>query len=114
MPAVTYSLLIERGATFSQHLVWRDSEDDLIDLTGYTARMQIRPKPAGAVILELTDVNGRIVLGGTAGTIDLSITAADTSTLPSGTYVYDLELVNGTTVYRLMQGTLTVSPDITI
>lgn len=85
-----------------------------MDLTGMTARMQIRPKVTEAtVLLELTDTHG-ITLGGDTGVASLRIEAAETTTLDFKTAVYDLELeaVDGT-VSRILQGVVTLSPEVT-
>jgi hypothetical protein len=56
-------------------------------------------------LIELTTGNGRIALGGSAGTITLTISATDTAALTAGRGVYDLELVSGSgIVTRLLQG----------
>jgi hypothetical protein len=55
-------------------------------------------------------------LGGTAGTIVVALTATQTAAIdatPSGQYVYDLELVSGSTVTRLVEGNFLVSPEVT-
>lgn len=112
MPAAKLNLLVEQGATFSKTLVWKDKNKRAINLTGYTARMQIRKTVGDAtVIYELTTANGRITFPA-AGTIKLNIPAAVTSTLQSG--VYDLEMIapNGD-VLRLIEGKVTVSPEVT-
>ena len=113
-PAGTYHIVTDQGATFSRQLTWKDDSGTPVNLTSYTARMQLRTSVANdSMVLELTTSNGRIALGGSAGTIDLTITAADMTTLPPLKYVYDLELVNGTVVTRLVQGTFTVRPEVT-
>ncbi len=115
MAAGTYNLVIEQGATFTATVTWRDAANALVNLTGYTARMQIRATvAAGTFAIELTNANGRIVLGGALGTIDLTIAAADTALIGAGSYVYDLELVSGSAVVtRLIQGTATVVAEVT-
>jgi tRNA threonylcarbamoyladenosine modification (KEOPS) complex Pcc1 subunit len=76
--------------------------------------MQLRTSVQNeSMVLELTTSNGRIALGGVAGTITLTITAADMATLLPLKYVYDLELITGTVVTRLVQGTFTVRPEVT-
>lgn len=112
--AGTYNIVADQGATFSQQLLWKGSNGSPINLTGYTARMAIRTVPAAnTVALTLTTENGRISLGGAAGTINLSIAATDTATLEDGIYVYDLEMVTGVTVTRLVMGTFLVRPEVT-
>ena len=110
----TADLCIPQGATFSRVIKWK-ADGSLVNLTGYIARAQIRPTAASATTtLSLTTENTRIALGGTAGTITLSISATDTAALTAGRYVYDLELVSaGGIVTRLLQGIVTVSANVT-
>jgi hypothetical protein len=114
MPASTYNLSIEQGATFRLALVWKDSEGDPVDLTGYTARMQIRPAVASTeVLLSLTSGSG-ITLGGATGAVNVLATAAQTAAIDSKKGVYDLELQSADgTVTRLLQGVVIVSPEVT-
>jgi hypothetical protein len=113
-PAGQYHIITDQGATFSRQLTWKDENGAAVNLTGYTARMQLRTSVQNdSVVLELTDTNGRISLGGAAGTITLTVTANDMTAIPPLKYVYDLELVNGTVVTRLVQGTFIVRPEVT-
>lgn len=115
MSAATYNFELEQGVTRTIPFVWKDSTGSPIDLLGYTARMQIRMnKSSSQVMLELTTENGGIVLGGLAGSVTLEFTEESTSKLTRGG-VYDLELVNsdGTTVIRLVEGTITLSKGVT-
>jgi tRNA threonylcarbamoyladenosine modification (KEOPS) complex Pcc1 subunit len=114
MAATTYDILIEQGATFSQVITYKES-GVAVNLTGYTARMQVRSTLESATtVVELTTANGRIALGGTAGTITLTISATDTAGLTAGRGVYDLELVSGSgIVTRLLQGVATISRNVT-
>jgi hypothetical protein len=113
------TLNIDQGAYWSQEILWEDSNGDPVNLTGYTARMQIRKRVTDAsAVIELTTTNGRITLGGAAGTILLTIAAADTAALPATPtdkrWFYDLELVPaGGQVVRLLQGRVLVSPEVT-
>jgi hypothetical protein len=114
MAATTYDILIEQGATYSQVITYKDN-GVAVNLTGYTARMQVRATlESASTLVELTTENSRIALGGTAGTITLTIAAADTAALTSGRGVYDLELVSGSgIVTRLLQGAVTISRNVT-
>jgi hypothetical protein len=114
-PAGIYNIIADQGATFTRQLTWNDSSGSAVDLTGYTARMQVRTSidAAGAATLSLTTENGRIVLGGTAGTITLTAEATATQAVTAGAYVYDLELVSGSTVTRLVQGSFTLRGEVT-
>ena len=115
MSAATLDFNIEQGATFSHRLEWKDSREQPIDLTGYTARMQVRAKKSSdTVLVELTTANGRITLGGANGTIDLKIEATVTAGFNWTKGVYDLELESGAGfVTRLVEGNVTVLLEVT-
>jgi hypothetical protein len=85
-----------------------------VDLTGYTARMQIRSSlDSTTVIQELTTTNGGVILDNTLKTITILLTAAQTTALSFNSVVYSLELVSGTDVYTFCSGTLTMVKEIT-
>ena len=113
--AGTYNITADQGATFDRTITWRDSNDALVNLTGYTARMQVRSvTDSSTVILSLTTENSRIVLGGAAGTIRLLVVAADMAAVTETNCVYDLELVSGSgVVTRLLMGTFIVRLEVT-
>ena len=119
MSAGTYNIVMEQGATFSQELTWKIDKNP-VDLSGYSARMQVRGSGSGNRIstrlaLSLTSEAGDITLGGSAGTILIEISASDASNvIPAGKYFYDLELEspNGE-VTRLLKGTFNVVAEMT-
>jgi len=43
MAAGKHSFIIEQGATTKLNVQWTDASGSVVDLTGYQARMQIRP-----------------------------------------------------------------------
>lgn len=86
----------------------------IVNLTGYTARMQIRDSANGATVLtELTTANGKITLGGVAGTITLALSATETAALTWTWGQYNLELATGSHVDRLLEGRVTVRSEVT-
>lgn len=116
MPAATFDIIIEQGATFLMNITWKQSAGGTpVDLTGYTARMQVRksynePDPPA---LSLTTENGGIALGGAAGTIAITGSATLTDAMEARPHVYDLELVSGSVVTRVVQGKAFVRPQVT-
>lgn len=86
-----------------------------INLTGYTARMQIREKIDSVdVIDELTTVNGAITIDTTNYKINVVISAADTALYTFSTAVYSLELVSaGGVVTPFANGVLTLVKEVT-
>lgn len=87
-----------------------------INLTGYTARMQIRAAAGSpTVLLEINTTTGGIAIAGTTGTIARTITGVQTSAMTFANAVYDLILTaaDGVTVTRLAEGAVTVEPAVT-
>lgn len=114
MPAATYNIVADQGATFSRVITWKTTANTPVDLTGYTAKMQVRVAYSSpTAVLTLSTANGSIVLGGALGTI--TITGASTSmTMDGNNYVYDLELTSpGSAVTRLVMGNFTVRAEVT-
>jgi hypothetical protein len=110
------NITIYQGATWNLTLTWKTGDPPtVVNLTGYTARMHVRRKIGdNQITIALTTSNGRITLGGSNGTIALQITAADTTPLYAGDYVYDLELVAASGyVTRLVQGRCAISGEVT-
>ena len=115
----TYDLIgdnaIQQGATFTKSFAWKNSGGVPINLTGYTAQMQVRKSVTSPdVIVELSTLNGAIVLGGAAGTVVLSLTALQTAAITAKSGVYDLELKTaGGEVTRFLSGSVEISHEVT-
>jgi hypothetical protein len=107
------TITCQQGSTFTRRLIYKIN-NEVINLTGYTARMQIRENHSSPTyIIELT-VGSGITITGATGQVSITITAGATATIPSGTYVYDIELVApNTTVQRLLEGKFVVTPEVT-
>lgn len=116
----TYAIVVRQGTTWRRTFTWRygDTEDP-VDLTDCTAVLQVRiAELASTVVLELSTENGRIELGGTAGTIRMQLNPAETSVVRALSYVYDLEIVAGDggatpDVVRLLEGPFTLDQEVT-
>jgi hypothetical protein len=108
-----YNMICPQGATFSKRLTW-SIDDEPVDLTGYTARMQAKDKVGSTCnpVVNITTENGGISLDD-EGNIDLLISASDTASIYAKDYFYDLELVTGSTVYRVIEGKFIVTPEVT-
>lgn len=109
----TLNLVCYQGASFDYSLTWR-TNGTAVNLTGYSARMQVRESyDSGTAVVSITSGTG-ITLGGTAGSIILELTPTTTAGVASGQYVYDLELqTSGGYVTRLLEGNFTVDPEVT-
>ena len=108
-------LKIPQGETYRHTFHYRDSVTGaIIDLTGYTARMQIRASVESATKLYDSTTLGDITVSGSFGDVLLEIPAAVTTAWTFRNAVYDLEIIDGSgKVTRLVQGTVIVSPEVT-
>lgn len=117
MTAAKNDIVIEKGTDFID--VWELFDDEAMttptDLTGYTARMQVREnQDSTGILLDLTTANSKIVLGGALGTITFAITDTETGAIAVNKGVYDFELLDaGGLVDRLVYGDVTFSDEVT-
>jgi len=105
--AVKTNLVIDQGADFNSSFTFTDESDEPIDFTSYTANAQIRKTYSSS-----TAYNFQISLANN-GTITLAMNSASTSSLSAGRYVYDLEVEYSGIRSRLVEGTITVTPQVT-
>jgi hypothetical protein len=108
LAAGIFDLHLEQGATYVQNFRVMDVPGFTWD--GWTARSQIRSAPAsenGDLLLDLADY--LTIIG---DTIRLAIPASVTETLTRNG-LWDLEVVSGGTVVRLLQGRAVVSLEVT-
>lgn len=118
MPAANLFLVIDQGATFRHRLVLKlgaEVDSPTLDLTGYSARMQVRSDfIAPDVLLELTTANGRIIITPATGMLELVINATDSALLDFSKGIYDLEIESPAgEVTRILQGVVTLSKQVT-
>ena len=88
--------------------------NDPYDLTGVTARMQLRSKITDeTTILELTTENGGIVIDTALKTITIVVSATATAALTFSTAIYSMELIDGTEVIPFITGNITLEKEVT-
>lgn len=86
-----------------------------LDLTGCTAKLQVRLTASEpTVLIELSTTNGRIVLGGVTGTVNITFEPSDTLTQTFRQAVYDLFLYwPSGAVWRLFEGSVALKRTVT-
>ena len=112
MSAGTHNITIEQGGTFELTLSVDNPAGSDMDLTGYTfrgmlARSYYDDTPISFVASTLIAASGKF---------KLALTAAQCAAMdPALTYVWDCEMESSTgIVTRLLQGSATVSPEVTV
>jgi len=106
--ATKANLVIDQGATFSTDLSLTDENGDILNLSGYNANSQLRKWYTST-----NAVSFSTVINVDSGVISLTLTANQTASLSSGRYVYDVEITNGSTISRVVEGIVTVTPNVT-
>ena len=110
MAAGTYNFILEQGATFNRILTLKEN-NSAMNLTNYTVASKMRSTHdsstvAGTFTCTISDATG--------GEITMQMTNSTTANIEEGMYVYDIEITNSAgTVTRLMEGTVTVTPEVT-
>lgn len=84
------------NGSFTPTLTLRQANGDLVDLTGYSAKWQVREDEDSSLPIVDADSSAsqhpRLVLGGALGTIVFDVQPADWGDIPSGTWVHGLVL----------------------
>lgn len=114
MTATNYNTTIDQGADWYITFVYQDSTGTPINITGYTAALQLRSEPSDLTsALSLTSGSG-ITITGSTGTLAVHATAVQTGAIVAGYYYYDLEITSGTAIVtRLVQGQIQVTAQVT-
>ena len=117
-PAFKVDLAVNQGATLPFSFLWQTGDPaSPVDLTGLTARADLRLKASDATIwAHLDTADGTLELSdGTSGwNVRGTLTDEVTATFPAKTGKWDLEIefADGT-VRRLIEGSVTVSAEVT-
>jgi hypothetical protein len=104
--ATKVNFMIEQGTDIQIDI--NISDVDIVDISGYTARSQMRrhyqSSSYHAFTATVQDSN----------TVVLTMSSALSANVSPGRYVYDVELVSpANTVTRLVEGQITVTPEVT-
>jgi hypothetical protein len=108
-----FNFVCPQGATFQPLLTYK-SDNVVVDLYGYSSRLQVRESyDSEEIVIGLSEGNG-IYTGGSTGNIFIFIDANTTKDLIPGDHVYDLEIESSEgIVYRLLQGRFNITPEVT-
>ena len=104
-----YSFSYYRGDTSQFVIRPKVTDGSAFDLTGYTAAFVIADVrgPTG------TQTAASAVVNTTTDIVTCTITPAVGRTLSEESYAYDVQITNGTQIYTLLTGVITVTDDIT-
>lgn len=106
--AIKTNLIVDQGADFVYNVYLIDTNGDAFDITGYTANAQIRKTYTSTTYNTIN-----VTVGGNTGLVTLSMNAAVTANLTNSRYVYDLQLHSNNVTSRILEGIVTVNPEVT-
>jgi len=110
--ALIVDFYIDQGTDYENIITINDSGGSPRNLTGYTVASQLRKGHSSSTSYPFTA--GLFGNDPATGRIILSMTAAQTSAIPAGRYVYDIELTSAAgKKSRVIEGMVTISPEVT-
>ena len=114
MASGKHTFVFEQGTTIERVVTWTDPAGTPIDVTGYTAAMQIRENYESVTPILSLASPADITIGGTDGKFTIRVTDTVMAGLAPGKYVYDFEVTSpGGAVTRLLEPSLVITPEVT-
>ena len=107
---------VDQNATFSFVVEYKDNNETAIDLTGASAKMQVRDAKGGTKLaVTLTSPSGGIVINGPLGKLTVTLTPTQTNKIFYPKSVYDIMVIdsNGNKI-KLLEGFMTLNRSVTI
>lgn len=107
--AIKANIVVDQGSSFSTSINLTDTSDNIITLANYTGAAQLRKHYTSSQSTPF-----EVTITPSTGEVRLDLSANTTATLAPGRYVYDVELTDsGGTVSRIVEGIVTVTPNVT-
>lgn len=106
--AIKTNIVVDAGSTFETRIFVTDAYGEVIDLTGYTGASQMRKHYQSTAKIDFSTT-----IEANTGTIVLGLDANTSANIVPGRYVYDVEIQKANTVSRIVEGIVTVTPNVT-
>lgn len=119
MPAASYNFTIDKGAAFYISFDYKDSNNNIINLTNWCARFSFLPEGSATPITYISDTINSVcsfTIQPALGKIILKLPATTTDTFNFNLASYDLDLKSpnelyagaGNQIIKLLKGTFTM------
>lgn len=108
--AIKANIIIDQGTDYTTSINITDDDGNPVDLTGYTGAAKMRKHYTSSNAVSFT-----VNIDAPEGNVALSLSAVQTGNIRAGRYVYDVELTEtaANTVVRIIEGGVTVTPQVT-
>ena len=111
MSAGYQELFLEQGSDYSTSITLTDVNGDPYDLTDYTAKSQVKKSYYST---NNTAVFTATINDAATGNVQISLSAANTTSIKAGRYVYDVEVEDASgNISRIFEGIVNVLPNVT-
>jgi hypothetical protein len=107
---------VDQNATYTFQVIYKDPDDNIIDLTNCSAKMQVRDLQGGSKLaFTLTSPSGGISIDEPAGKLTIRMTPTQTNKLFYPKSSYDIMLTDSNlNRTKLLEGFITLSRSVTI
>lgn len=107
---------VDQNTTFTFTVEYKDNSGNSIDITGASAKMQVRDTKGGSKLaFSLTSPSGGITIDGPNGKLTIKITPTQTNKLFYPKSSYDIMLTDSNlNKTKLLEGFITLSRSVTI
>lgn len=114
--AVQKNFEVDQNTTFTFVVEYKDNDGNVINLTGASAKLQVRDTKGGAKLaFTLTSPSSGIVIDPALGKLTVRMTPTQTNKLFYPKSSYDLMLTDSNAVKtKLLEGFITLSRSVTI
>jgi len=104
------NLFVDQGSDYINVVTVESATGTPLDLTGYTAKSQIRKSYTSSISYEFT----ASIPNPLTGEVLISLSSTDSEEIPPGRYLYDVEITSSLNIKtRVVEGIVTVTPQIT-
>jgi hypothetical protein len=114
VPTTKHDITVPKGANFRLNVQARDSSGNVMDLTGYQARFQVRETVDAVSPVMSGTTTDYITINAPGGVVMINVPASVTGAMTWTNGVWDLEIyVDPSNTDRIVEGFASLSPEVT-
>lgn len=107
--AATAYLDIDQGSDFSSEMTLENDDGTPMNISGFNIRSQFRKSYNSVIGYDFVTT----IINAAQGKFTLSLSGVASSAIKPGRYLYDVEVYGSQTKTRVVEGVITISPEIT-
>lgn len=88
---------VVQGDTFTMEVTYTNPNGSAINLTDFSAKMDVRDQPGGKILCASISSTNQIDIDGTNGKLTISFTPAQTRKFTTPSAAYQLKIINNNT-----------------